>query len=114
MKRSIDVALVGLASVSVLGLVSVCQADSSAIQSSVADVKASLGNHGVKEIVFATRQDGNDGHWYANIGDWSYDKDNMLYGKGGRLCKLNVETGELVTLIDDPQGSWRTVSYGHV
>ena len=107
MKRSIDVALVGLASVSVLGLVSVCQADSSAIQSSVADVKASLGNHGVKEIVFATRQDGNDGHWYANIGYWSYDKDNMLYGKGGRLCKLNVETGELVTLIDDPQGTIR-------
>ena len=75
--------------------------------SSVADAKSKLASYGVKEIVFAAREDGNDGHWYANIGYWSYDDNKMLYGKGGRLCKFNVETGELVTLIDDPQGTVR-------
>ncbi|MEZ6076926.1 MAG: hypothetical protein R3C56_15040 [Pirellulaceae bacterium] len=75
--------------------------------SSVADVKTQLAIHGVKEIVFAAREDGDDGHWYANIGYWSYDANKMLYGKGGRLCKYNVESGELVTLIDDPLGTVR-------
>ncbi|MDP6523245.1 MAG: discoidin domain-containing protein [Kiritimatiellia bacterium] len=76
-------------------------------------VKEQLGRHGVKEIVFAVRADGNDGHWYANLAYYSYDENKMLYGKGGRLCKLNVETGENKILIDDPEGTVRdpTVHY---
>ena len=72
-----------------------------------------LAEHGVKEIVFSVRADGNDGHWYANLGYWSYDENKMLYGKGGRLCKLNVETGENSILINDPEGTVRdpTVHY---
>ncbi|MCB1122011.1 MAG: hypothetical protein KJT03_10705, partial [Verrucomicrobiae bacterium] len=69
--------------------------------------KALLAEHGVREIIFATRADGNDGHWYANIGYWSYDENDMLYGKGGRLCKLNLETGAFQTLIGDPEGTVR-------
>jgi mono/diheme cytochrome c family protein len=105
--RSIRAVVACLASIGFSNLFSVCHAESFVIPSSVAAAKDSLGDHGVKEIVFATREDGNDGHWYANIGYWSYDENDMLYGKGGRLCKLNVETGDLVTLIDDPQGTIR-------
>ncbi|TWT81044.1 translocation protein TolB [Planctomycetes bacterium CA13] len=74
---------------------------------SVVEARTQLAEHDVKEVVFATREDGKDGHWYANIGYWSYDENDMLYGRGGRLCKLNIETGELVTLIDDPKGTVR-------
>lgn len=70
-------------------------------------VKNVLLGCGVKEIVFAARENGKDGHWYANIGYWSYDENNMLYGKGGRLCKLDVETGRMTVLIDDPEGTIR-------
>lgn len=72
-----------------------------------AQAKTGLARYGVKEIVFATRGDSHDGHWYANLGYWSYDENNMLYGKGGRLCKLNVETGNMTVLIDDPEGTVR-------
>ena len=68
---------------------------------------AKLAEHGVKEIVFSTRADSNDGHWYANLGYWSFDENDMLYGKGGRLCKLNVETGKYTVLISDPEGTIR-------
>lgn len=63
--------------------------------------------HGVRQIAFAVRADGNDGHWYANFGYWSYDDNDMLYGKGGRLCVLDVERGEVDVLIDDPAGTVR-------
>jgi hypothetical protein len=76
---------------------------------------------GVEEIVFAMRKLGPDGHWYANISYYAddnptdkisksalYHKDKRVtYRPGGRLCKLNVETGEVVTLIDDPLGGVR-------
>jgi len=29
------------------------------------------------------------------------------YGEGGRLCRLNLRTGELTVLLDDPQGGIR-------
>jgi hypothetical protein len=74
---------------------------------SLAEARATLAKHKVQEIVFATRADSNDGHWYANIGYFSYNDNAMLYGKGGRLCKLNVATGDLSILIDDPRGTVR-------
>jgi len=46
----------------------------------------------VEEVVFAVRSLIGDGHWYANIGYYSVDRERPAYGKGGRLCKLNVRT----------------------
>jgi len=63
--------------------------------------------HGVEEIVFAVRQPGKDGHWYANFGYYAYDENRLLYGNGGRLCRMNVATNELTVLVDDPEGGVR-------
>ena len=62
---------------------------------------------GLEEIVFAVRQPGKDGHWYANFGHWSADPKRKMYGAGGRLCRLNLRTGKLKVLIDDPTGGVR-------
>jgi len=76
--------------------------------------------HHVEEIVFALRQPGKDGHWYANFGYYAdskvqksyftpYEKDGkrVTYGDGGKLCKLNLRTGEKTVLVDDPAGGVR-------
>ena len=61
-----------------------------------------------EEIVFAVRSMGADGHWYANFGHRSTNWDQMQYGPdGGKLCRLNLRTGEETVLLDDPQGSIR-------
>ncbi|MHB1035964.1 MAG: HzsA-related protein [Pirellulales bacterium] len=60
----------------------------------------------VEDVVFATREVLGE-HWYANIGYYSTDRQSPLYRKGGRLCKLNLRTGKLTVLIDDPEGSVR-------
>ncbi len=76
----------------------------------------------VDEIIFATRVSGRD-HWYVNFGYYSSDEianvdkksfgrspDGQTmrgYGDGGRLSKLNLRTGDLVHLIDDPKGGVR-------
>jgi len=61
----------------------------------------------VEEIVFAVRQPGKDGHWYANFGYWSFEPESPLYGDGGRLCRLNLRTGKLTALVNDPKGGVR-------
>ena len=68
----------------------------------------------VEEIVFAVRAPGRDHHWYANFGYRAQDPGQKLYGKdGGQLCRLNLRTGDLVLLVDDPRGGVRdpVVSY---
>lgn len=62
---------------------------------------------GYAEIVFACRQEGHDGHWYANFGYYAGDEQRKAYKALGRLCKLNVRTGDLATLVDDPEGTVR-------
>ncbi len=64
-----------------------------------------LGGH--EEIVFACRQEGQDGHWYANFGYYAGDDQRKAYRALGRLCKLNVRTGKLTMLVDDPGGTVR-------
>jgi len=59
------------------------------------------------EIVYAARQDGKDGHWYANFSYWSSNPDRKLYSDGGRLVRLNIKTGELKTILDAPEGGVR-------
>jgi len=76
---------------------------------------------GIDEIVFAVRVPGRD-HWYVNFGYYSCDygppaerafgkyPDGVslrAYGDGGRLCRLNLRTGELITILDDPKGGVR-------
>lgn len=62
---------------------------------------------GLEEIVFATRQAGPGGHWYENFGYAAGDASEKLYRPYGRLCRLNLKTGALTLLVDDPQGTVR-------
>lgn len=68
---------------------------------------------GSTEIVFAERSVANDPHWYANFGYWCHDEQHKLYGSKGRLCRLDLASGRLTLLIDDPAGAVRDpqVSY---
>jgi len=63
------------------------------------------------EIIFALRKPCTDGHWYANIGYYSYDDQKAPFPKhsGGRLCIYNTVTKECRTLFDDPKGNMRDV-----
>lgn len=69
---------------------------------------AALGQHWerIEEIVFAVRTVFSE-HWYANFGYFSPSGERRCYGRGGRLCKLNLRTGKLTRLVDDPEGAVR-------
>jgi Hydrazine synthase alpha subunit middle domain/WD40-like Beta Propeller Repeat len=62
---------------------------------------------GVNEIVFACRQLNYDGHWYANFGYYADSAERKAYRAMGRLCKLNIRTGEVTVLLDAPDGTVR-------
>ena len=68
---------------------------------------AELAEHGVRWIVFAVRQPGKDSHWYANFGYFADSVDRLTYGDGGRLDVLDLVSGEITTLLDDPEGGVR-------
>lgn len=59
------------------------------------------------EIVFAVRQPGKDHHWYGNFGYYAADPNHTCYGEGGRLCRLNLATGRVTVLLEDPKGGVR-------
>ena len=72
-----------------------------------------------EEIIFAQRVSGND-HWYGNFGhycetesqyaDRAITKEGDMryaFGDGGRLGRLNLRTGKLTVLLDDPTGGVR-------
>lgn len=61
----------------------------------------------LSRIVFATRQNDTDGHWYANFGTNILDPKRTYYHDGGRLCLLDLKSGKLTILIDDPKGGIR-------
>ncbi len=68
----------------------------------------------VEEVIFAARANGRDWHWYANFGYNIYGENRIYFGgEGTRLCALNLRTGEVRTILDDPVGDVRdpTVSY---
>ena len=61
-----------------------------------------------EEIVFAQRSvNMSDGHWYANIGYYADSPDHLPPAEYGKLCKLNLKTGKVTVLLDDPRGSIR-------
>ena len=59
------------------------------------------------EIIFACRQPGQGPHWYENFGYQAFNDADKLYGKMGRLCRLNLADGTLRTLLDVPEGTIR-------
>ncbi|MBT3199671.1 MAG: hypothetical protein HN350_07120 [Phycisphaerales bacterium] len=62
----------------------------------------------------ALRKSFPQGHYYANFGYSCGDENLWLHGKdGGRLCKLDVASGKVAALLDDPKGAVRDpqVSY---
>jgi hypothetical protein len=59
------------------------------------------------EIVFAARQPGAGSHWYENFGYYAQDETAKAYRAQGRLCRLDLRTGHVSVLLDDPQGSVR-------
>jgi len=61
---------------------------------------------GGEEVVFAVRQPRGD-HWYENFGHAITDASKAAYGAGGHLCKLDVGTGKVTALLNDPEGSVR-------
>jgi mono/diheme cytochrome c family protein len=62
----------------------------------------------LKEIVFAVRKPNpGDPHWYANFSYYGPDENRAAYQPGGRLCKLDLVSGVVTNLIDDPQGGIR-------
>ncbi|MCX5683202.1 MAG: polysaccharide lyase family protein, partial [Planctomycetota bacterium] len=62
---------------------------------------------GVEDVVFAARQPGKDGHWYANFSYYAENDQRLTYGDGGKLCRLNLRTGKVTNLLDDPKGGVR-------
>ena len=75
---------------------------------------------GMDEIIFAVRVPGRD-HWYVTFGNYSdhspspaqalgFKKEEGVYwgyGEGARLCRLNLRTGQLKVVLEDPRGGIR-------
>ncbi len=62
---------------------------------------------GIEKVVFAVRQPGAGGHWYENFGYYAMDEGWKAYGKAGRLCVLNLRTGDVDVLLEDMAGAVR-------
>ena len=62
---------------------------------------------GVDELIFAARAFGYDGHWYANFSYYADNENRKAYAQGGKLYRLNLRTGQLQTLLEDPTGGVR-------
>lgn len=110
-ERVLKITFAGLG---LLGLFTIVQAATAVEPSAVVAA-------GCEEIVFAQRVPGHD-HWYGNFGHYSdghqghyapastpnsLDYFKYAFGNGGRLCRLNLRTGKLTVLLDDPQGGIR-------
>ena len=60
---------------------------------------------GVSGVVFCARiPNSGDGHWYANIGYYAHDPNRKAWREGAKLFRLNLASGKLTTLLDDPRG----------
>ena len=61
----------------------------------------------VEDIIYAVRPIGPDPHWYANISYYAEDENRKTYVPGGQLCRMNLKTGKVRVLINDPKGNIR-------
>jgi len=62
---------------------------------------------GIRQLVFAARPLGDDPHWYANFGDTLDASRWRTFLPGGRLCRLELDTGKVAVLVDDRDGGVR-------
>lgn len=62
---------------------------------------------GVDELIFAVRTLGQDPHWYANFGSTLEPSRWPTYGHGARLCRLNLQSGQVTVLLEDRAGGIR-------
>ena len=62
---------------------------------------------GVEDVVFAMRPGSRDPHWYANFSYYARDAGRKAYTDGGRLARLNLASGKVTSLVDDPKGNVR-------
>ncbi|MFO0928846.1 MAG: hypothetical protein U0736_17805 [Gemmataceae bacterium] len=99
---------------SIRGVAAVTDAAGADVPASTASPKADtarlvrqLLDRGVREVVFALRPVGHDPHWYANISYFAQDEKCPAYATGGKLCRLDLATGTVTTLIDDRTGAVR-------
>ena len=60
----------------------------------------------LEEVIFVVRQP-KGSHWYENMGYAVTDVNDKRYGSRGYLCKLNLGTGKVTLLVEDPQGALR-------
>ncbi len=60
----------------------------------------------VDEVVFAVHS-GTGWHWYETFGYVCQQPNRKKYARGGQLCRLNLRTGEVKVILDDPGGSVR-------
>ena len=67
---------------------------------------------GVEDVVFAARPVLGE-HWYANFGYYAAESDKLyagghqLFRDGAKLCRLNLRSGQVMTLLDDAKGGLR-------
>jgi hypothetical protein len=62
----------------------------------------------ITDVVFCARKPNpTDGHWYANFGYYAHDPKRKAWREGTTLCRLNLDTGKVVTLLEDPRGGVR-------
>ena len=64
-------------------------------------------DQGVRRVVFAVRQPGRDGHWYANFGYFAEDQRQTVYGNAGKLLRLDLASRTATPLLEDPLGGVR-------
>ncbi len=69
--------------------------------------RAALRAAGIEEVVFAVRELGPDGHWYANFSYYAEGPHRVCYRAGGRLGCWKVLDGSVRWLLEDPQGTIR-------
>ena len=62
----------------------------------------------ITDVVFCARKPNpTDGHWYANFGYYAHDANRKAWREGTKLCRLNLDTGKIITLLEDPRGGIR-------
>ena len=69
--------------------------------------KALQAMNGAEEIVFVVRDLCPAYQWYATFGEYADEAKFIHAPDGSKLCKLNLQTGRVTVLMDDPKGGFR-------
>ncbi|MHC4252802.1 MAG: HzsA-related protein, partial [Planctomycetota bacterium] len=83
------------------------KAERKAAAASRAELSGALLKHGVSEVVYVERHNGVDGHWYGNFAYYAASFDRKAYRDGSCLRILDVKTGEVRDVLEDPRGTIR-------